>query len=83
METRHSKQVNKLYKEQAMVFPQYQAVKDNDYDCLVENNLEMYKVMILHKKIAACHDGFKMHIFQSIVYHKLTSFRFSMFATHQ
>ena len=51
METRYSKQVDKLYKENAMLFPQWQAVLDNDYDCLVNNNLEMYEVMILCRKI--------------------------------
>ena len=51
METRHSKQVDKLYKENTMLFPQRQAVKDNDYDWLVDNNLEMYEVMILCRKI--------------------------------
>ena len=50
METRHSKQVDKLYKENVMLFPQWQAMLDNDYDCLVENNLEMYELMILRRK---------------------------------
>ena len=44
METRHSRQVDKLYKENAMLFPQWQAVLNNDNDCLVDNNLEMYEV---------------------------------------
>ena len=38
------------YVKRMLLFPQCQAVKDNDYDCMVDNNLEMNEVMILHRK---------------------------------
>ena len=44
METRHS--VAELYKDEAILFPNVQAVHHNDYDCLKGNNLEMFEVTV-------------------------------------
>ena len=45
METRHSAAVDKLYKDEAILFPNVQAVQHNDYECLKGNNLEMFEVI--------------------------------------
>ena len=53
METRRSTAVNKLYKEEAMLFPNSQAIYSNAWDCLVLNNLEIYEVMLSLRKMCS------------------------------
>ena len=68
METRSITAVSKLYKEEAMLFPNSQAVKSNEYDCLVNNNLEMFEVMLfLQKMHSSAMMVLKLH-FGSMVY---------------
>ena len=46
MQTRHSVAVDKLYKDEAILSPNVQAVHHNDYNCLKGNNLEMFEVIV-------------------------------------
>ena len=40
-----NKSVDQLYKASALVLSQSQAVRSNEYDCLIDNNLEMFEVI--------------------------------------
>ena len=75
METRHSAAVDKLYKDEAILFPKGQAVHHNDYDCLKDNNLEMFEVIVhgakkkqknaaamMFSKIALCNSNIIMFV---------------------
>ena len=59
MDLHSNKSVDKLYKASALVFPQSQAVKSNEYDCLIDNYLEMFEVIKNAQKI-----GLAMMAFQ-------------------
>ena len=75
METRRSAAVDKLYKEEAILFPNSQAIHSNACDCLLLNNLEMYEVMLsLHKMLSSTMTVLKMHFFRSMVYQEIKAY---------
>ena len=45
MDLHSNKSADKLYKVSALVFLQGLAVKSNEYDCLIDNNLKMFEVI--------------------------------------
>ena len=55
--------VDKLYKDNAIVFPQGQAIRSNDYDCLKDNNIEMFEVNWKLHKNCIRHDDFIKYVF--------------------
>ena len=68
MDLRSSHTVDKLYKDNAIVFLQSQAIRSNDYDCLKNNNIEMFEVTKNCAKTASAMMVFSKVFFKSIVY---------------
>ena len=57
MDLHSNKSADKLYKVSALVFLQGLAVKSNEYDCLIDNNLKMFEVIGNVQKKWVSHDG--------------------------
>ena len=68
MDLHSSDTLDTLYKDNAIVFPQSQVIRSNDYDCLKDNNIEMFEVTENCAKTASAMMVLSNAFFKSIVY---------------